>query len=113
MLQRLDEALRDYECLHSLAPNTDAYPILLGIIRWWQERPGDAVDWWREAHLAAFTDAAGGVTAPAMLFFAASRLGETKLRQEAVAGLRQRWSPEIARVWPGPIAGFLLGEMDL
>ena len=85
MLQRLDEALRDYECLHSLAPNTDAYPILLGIIRWWQERPGDAVDWWREAHLAAFTDAAGGVTAPAMLFFAASRLGRVQV------GRSQRW----------------------
>ncbi len=68
---------------------------------------------WTAALGAKWVDAAGGVEAPAFLLFAERRMHNVDMEKKRLAFLRGRWGADLAKRWPGPIAGFLLGEMDL
>jgi hypothetical protein len=59
-----------------------------------------------------YTDAAGGVESACLLWFAAVRLGDRRLLKPAQALLRKKRQTKRSANWPGPIAHFLLGEMD-
>jgi hypothetical protein len=105
----------------------------IGTCHWYLRQPKQAVAAWRESLTAPYSDAAGGVVPPAVLLYAAARLGEPELEAEAVRLLRghlkkhqrrvRRGQPKTARqahedfvhpglyAWPGALVPFLLGEI--
>jgi hypothetical protein len=105
----------------------------VGICHWYLRQPKEAVASWRESLTAPYTDAAGGVVPPAVLLYAAARLGESELESEAVRLLRGHLKKHQRRVrrgqaktarqahedfvhpglysWPGALVPFLLGEI--
>lgn len=109
---RLQEALADFQTVIRLRSESDRGYIYAGVTLWWLGRSLEAVEVWRKAVGAKYTDEAGGVEAPALLFFAASRLADRKIEKDAISLLRKKWKPRLSQIWPGPIAGFLLGKMD-
>jgi hypothetical protein len=111
-LHRLEESLLDYQRVQELHPNTDALALQIGVLLWWLTQHSAAVESWRSGLEAAYTDPAGGVSCPAFLFFASIRLGDRALVREANAWLRRRWTPRLAKIWPGPIIGFLLNAIE-
>jgi lipoprotein NlpI len=109
---RLEEALTDFQTAIRLQPESATTHVNVGITWWWLGKPLEAVEIWRSGIGAKYRDEAGGVQVPALLFFAASRLADQKMEKEARSLLQKKWTPRLAKVWPGPIAGFLLGKMD-
>jgi hypothetical protein len=105
----------------------------LGTCHWYLNQPEPAIAAWRESLTAPYTDAAGGVVPPAVLLYAAARLGESGLEAEAVRLLRGHLKKHQRRVgrgqaktarqahedfvhpglyaWPGALVPFLLGEI--
>jgi hypothetical protein len=114
-----------------LRPDSDF--IDLGTCHWYLSQPEQAVAAWRESLTAPYTDAAGGVGPPAVLLYAAVRLGDSGLEAEAVRLLRGHLKKHQRRVrrgqastarqahedlvhpglyaWPGALVPFLLGEI--
>ncbi len=119
LMDRRPEALADFQTLQKIHPDVSGGYIASGIAFWSLNQKMNAVESWKRGIDARYTDAAGGVEVPALLFFAASRLGDSTLEKETRAILRKRWkrksvsfsSPSIKN-WPGPIAGFLLEKLD-
>lgn len=89
----------------------DSHSLFLGVCYWFLGQPTRAVESWRQSLSAAYTDAAGGVRAPAILLYAAERLYDVEARGEALRLLRKRARRKLV-TWPGPIAPYLLGEID-
>lgn len=88
-----------------------------GIIEWMDGQPWKAIDLWRLSLETVYTDIAGGVIGPAVLWFAGYRLNDAKLLKEATKLLRKFKLGERAksiRFWPGPrgVASYLLDEVD-
>lgn len=91
----------------------DCYFAMAGAASWCLRERETAVNHWHEGLRCGYTDAAGGITLPLLLFFAsvvsAELFAETKAREELARRLRRHW----ARNWPGPLAEFVLGQTDL
>lgn len=105
----------------------------VGTCHWYLRQSKEAVAAWRESLSAPYTDAAGGVIPPAVLLYAAARLGESELEAEAVRLLRSHLKKHQRRVrrgqaktarqahedfvhpglysWPGALVPYLLGEI--
>jgi tetratricopeptide (TPR) repeat protein len=111
-LDRPDDALIDFQKAIDLHPNSSSCYIGFGISLWWMSRYPEAVDAWKKAQKATYADAAGGVEAPAFLLFAAMMISDFNLEKKALALLKMKWKTKRVEVWPGPIAGFLLDEID-
>lgn len=75
-------------------------------------RYSEAVEAWKSALQATYTDAAGGVEAPAFLLFAATMMSDLNLQKEAITLLQKKWKTKRVECWPGPVAGYLLDEID-
>jgi tetratricopeptide (TPR) repeat protein len=110
--RRLENALADFQVATELSSDNDLYPGFIGVTYWWLGKRTEAVQAWKEALTAEYTDAAGGVEIPALLFFAAHRLDSKALEKQSIALLRKRWKPRVARPWPAPIAGYLLERIS-
>ena len=111
-MNRPEEALADFQTLSKLRPDSDSGYIAAGIALWWLDRPRESAKIWRKSINTKYTDAAGGVEVPALLFFAASRLFDSSLEMESLDLLRNRWKTKRSKAWPGQIAGFILGKLD-
>ena len=107
----------------------------VGICHWYLRQPEQAVVAWREGLTAAYTDAAGGVVSPAILLYAATRLENVVLAEEALRLLRGHWRKQQRRnrrgpaksayqahedrvhpglyAWPGALVPFLLGKIGV
>jgi hypothetical protein len=83
----------------------------LGTCRWCTGQYSAAIDLFRQALNAPYRDAAGGVSAPSLLLYAAERIDSSVLRKEAVTLLRKHARRKL-RGWPGPVVPFLLGKLD-
>ena len=79
--------------------------IRLGICHWYLDQPGPAVDAWERCLTQPHLD--GNGYGPAILLYAAERLGDPALGKRAVSTLR--WIARRRR-WPGPVVLFLLGK---
>lgn len=114
----------------------DSDYILLGVCRWYDDQPPEAVFTWRQGLGMPYTDAAGGVELPALLLNAATRLKNEALERQALQLLKKHWRnfqrraqrrkqtseartrhenlihPGLA-AWPGAVVPFLLGECSL
>jgi len=109
---RVEDALNDFREYIRLRSQSSAGYNRAGVALWLMGRMEEAIDIWRKAIDTKYRDAAGGVEIPALLFFAATRRSEQTLQAEAMKLLQTKWSPHLAKTWPGPIAGFLIGKMD-
>ncbi len=58
-----------------------------------------------------YTDAAGGVEAPCLAWFAGQSLHRPELVDSAVRFLKRRLRSKQAQAWPGVIAQFILGRL--
>ena len=88
----------------------------LGMAEWFMGHEVEAIQWWREACEADYTDAAGAIDGPLVLWYAGQRLGDEKLVKESLNKLKKFWKVQDYRIfskWPGTIAiaGFLLGKV--
>jgi len=110
-LENPEQALLDFQKLIELRQSSDSGYIGAGIALWWMDRKTDAVRMWQNAINSHYTDAAGGITIPALLFFAASRLDESNLEKDSIRLLRTKSKTKRATAWPGPVAKFLLGQI--
>jgi hypothetical protein len=63
---------------------------------------------------ATHTDGAGGVLAPAMLWWASAHVGLSQFRKPALAEIKLRWKTKCAQrsVWPGRIASYILSAVS-
>ena len=110
-LEKPEQALLDFQKLIELRQTSDSGYIGAGVALWWMDQKTQAVQIWQNAIDSRYTDAAGGVTVPALLFFAASRLKELNLEKDSIRLLRTRSKTKRASAWPGPVAKFLLGDI--
>ncbi len=83
-----------------------------GVALWFLDRKQEAIGVWKSALNTPYTDAAGGVEVPALLFFAAVMTSDAKLRKESMKLLRRRIKSKRIINWPGAIASYLLGDID-
>ena len=95
---------------------SDAVYAKRGIVDWMAGRHAGAVRLWEMGLSAVYADAAGGVLAPSLLWFAGVRLGDLPLRRRAEELLRRfrlRDRAAQMRQWPGPraVASYLCGEV--
>lgn len=88
---------------------TSAHGEMCGLCEWLRGNSQGALEYWKEAQSSPAQDAAGGVTPPALCFYAAVRLESPVEKKLAIKALRKIWKPNRAN-WPSPIAGFLLGK---
>lgn len=112
IMGRLPDALAEYKWGCARRPTSDVANLMAGVISWWLGQTQDAIMYWEQAVTAQYTDAAGGIIAPAVLAFGGMRLELTTVEQLGLRLLRQRVRTKRALTWPGPVAGFLLGRMS-
>jgi lipoprotein NlpI len=107
-------AIEDFEQMIAITPPKfmgDLYYLFPGICYWYLGQPAETVELWRKSLTTPYTDAAGGVIPPALLLYAAERLDDGELRQEAMRLLRKHARRKLTE-WPGAIVPFLLGKID-
>lgn len=112
LLGRPEEALVYFQKMINLQPTSVSGYIGAGIAFWWMDRINDAVEVWKQALPAIYTDAAGGVEVPAFLTFAAIMMSDRTLEKYSRSLLEKKWKTKRVAVWPGPIAGYLLGKIN-
>jgi hypothetical protein len=85
---------------------------LAGAARWLAGERAAAAERWIAALDAGHDGPAGAVKPPALLLYAGLRIPDDRYVLRGKRLLGKLWKPKIARVWPGPVAGFLLGEIE-
>jgi hypothetical protein len=83
-----------------------------GAAKWCMDKPSEAVQQWQMGLQCEFTDWAGGIT-PALLLYSAAVLREKRFSKSEVKRLlMERTANPRAHSWPGPLAQFVLGQID-
>lgn len=111
-LQRPQEAARSFE----EAPEASSSGTMLelaGAARWLGGERELAVERWIAALDAGYDSPAGAVKPPALLVYAGTRLGDDRYVKRGQRLLGKLWKPKVARIWPGPVAGFLLDQVPI
>jgi HPt (histidine-containing phosphotransfer) domain-containing protein len=111
-LQRWSDAARTFE----EAPDAGQSGTMLelgGAARWLAGEREAAVERWISALDAGYETPASRLKPPALLVYAGTRLGDERYVLRGTRLLTKSWKPKIQRIWPGPVAGFLLGHIDL
>lgn len=121
----LDAALADYAVAGflDLTDSTvgDHAHLHVGAVLWMKQRHALAAALWRHTvqqvlkNRFTHTDAAGGVQAGCLLWFASARLGDPALRALADELLLKRLGKpgRWGNAWPAPLAAMLLGELPV
>jgi hypothetical protein len=110
-LKRWADAARTFE----EAPEAGQSGTMLelgGAARWLAGEREAAVERWISGLDAGYEGPAGRLKPPALLIYAGTRLGDERYVLRGTRLLTKSWKPKIQRIWPGPIAGFLLGRID-
>jgi lipoprotein NlpI len=90
----------------------DSDYIMAGIACWLQGKQKEAVDIWRDGLKTQYTDAAGGIEIPALMYYASVVSGDTNLEKEAISLLKKKYKSKAVANFPGSIAGYLLGKLS-
>jgi hypothetical protein len=91
----------------------------IGVTQWLAGQWVEAAKTWLglvtelERGRISYTDGAGGVQSPGPLWFAAVRLGNPSYLARAKRHLRTKVKSGWIENWPGPVAKFLLGSIEL
>jgi len=110
-LRRWPEAARTFED----APDAGQSGTLLelaGAARWIAGDRELAAERWIAALDAAYEGPAARLKPPALLVYAGTRMGDERYVLRGTRLLTKAWKPKVQRIWPGPVAGFLLGKID-
>ncbi len=91
---------------------SDSDYVLAGIANWLVGNYVDAVSVWKSGLDTPYTDAAGGVGIPSLLYFAATKLNDSRLEKEAISLLRKKYKSKRVVNFPGTIAGYILGKIS-
>ena len=116
-LGELDAALADFEAAEAIRKSSgDVNLKSIGVVHWLAGRPEEATAIWEQAVQGldsgklTYTDAAGGVESPSLLWFAAVRLGDKEKRQAAERSLQRVRRTGRRDCFPAAIGPFLLGD---
>jgi hypothetical protein len=110
-LGRFPEAARVFEEAEG-AQESGTMLEFAGAARWLAgDRPA-AAERWIAALDAGHDGPAGVVKPPALLLYAGLRIPDDRYVLRGKRLLGKLWKPKLARVWPGPVAGFLLDEVE-
>ncbi len=107
-LKRWPEAARTFE----EAPDASQSGTMLelaGAARWLSGERETAVERWLASLEAEYEGPASRLKPPALLVYAGTRLGDDRYVLRGTRLMKKTWKPKIQRIWPGPVAGFLLG----
>ncbi len=85
---------------------------LAGAAHWLAGNREVAVERWISALDAGHETPADAVRAPALLLYAGLRLNDERYRLRGTRLLGKLWKPKLSRRWPGPVSGYLLGEVE-
>jgi tetratricopeptide (TPR) repeat protein len=85
---------------------------LAGAARWLAGEREAAVECWISALDAGYEGPASRLKPPALLVYAGTRLGDERYLLRGTRLLVKGWKSKVQRIWPGPVAGFLLGHVD-
>jgi HPt (histidine-containing phosphotransfer) domain-containing protein len=84
---------------------------LAGTARWLAGDRELAVERWIAALDAPYEGPSSRLKPPALLIYAGTRMGDERYILRGTRLLAKAWKPKVARIWPGPVAGFLLGHV--
>jgi hypothetical protein len=82
---------------------------LAGAAHWLAGERELAVERWASALDAGYEGPAGNLKPPALLIYAGTRLGDERFVLRGTRLLKKGWKSKVQRIWPGPVAGYLLG----
>jgi len=90
--------------------------IEMGMVDWFTGNISSAIDSWRKAIRAEYTDAIGAIDGPLILWYGGARLGDDRLMRQSLKKLERFWKVKDYHVfseWPGTsaIAAFLLDKV--
>ena len=110
-LRKYPEAARTFE----EAPDAQQSGTLLelaGAARWLAGERELGVERWISALDAPYEGPASKLKPPALLIFAGLRLKDERYGLRGNRLLAKNWKAKVQRVWPGPVAGYLLGHLE-
>jgi HPt (histidine-containing phosphotransfer) domain-containing protein len=110
-LRRWPQAARTFE----EAPDAGQSGTLLelaGAARWLAGEREQAVERWISALDAAYEGPASRLKPQALLVYAGTRMGDERYVLRGTRLLTKTWKVKVQRIWPGPVAGFLLDKID-
>jgi HPt (histidine-containing phosphotransfer) domain-containing protein len=110
-LKRWQQAARTFE----EAPDAGQSGTLLelaGAAHWLAGDREGGLQRWLAALEAPYEGPASRLKPPALLVYAGTRMGDQRFVLRGTRLLTKGWKPKIQRVWPGPVAAFLLDKID-
>jgi HPt (histidine-containing phosphotransfer) domain-containing protein len=110
-LKRWKEAAQTFESTGDFTQSGTLLE-LAGAARWLAGEREKGVEHWIAALDAGYEGPAGRLKAPSLLIYAGTRLNDERYLLRGTRLLTKGWKPKVARIWPGPVAGFLLGHID-
>jgi tetratricopeptide (TPR) repeat protein len=110
-LGRFAEAARVFEEAEG-AQQSGTMLEFAGAARWLAGERETAAERWIAALDAGHDGPAGAVKPPALLLYAGLRIPDERYALRGRRLLGKLWKPKLSRVWPGPVAGFLLGHLE-
>ncbi len=110
-LKRWDEAARTFEDAPDAAQSGTMLE-MAGAARWLSGERELAVERWASALEALYEGPASRLKPPALLLYAGTRMGDERFVLRGTRLLTKGWKPKVQRIWPGPVAGYLLGNVE-
>jgi tetratricopeptide (TPR) repeat protein len=112
LLNRPGDALMDYKRLIEINPDSDHGYIGAGIALLLIDNYLEAINLFQKSFHSKYSDPAGGILAPALLSYAANKINDIPFERMALKRLSHLWSLRVHKMWPGPIGGYILHEID-
>jgi len=110
-LKRWPQAARVFEDAPDAAESGTLLE-LAGAAHWLAGEREAAVERWIAALDAGYEGPASRLKPPALLIYAGTRMGDERYVLRGTRLLTKNYKPKVQRIWPGPVAGFLLGNLD-
>ena len=112
-IRHYDEAAEHFHAAVNAYPQKLAsFYGMSGAAKWCSGDKSAAVAEWAAGLESQFADPAGGVRLPLLLFLASVQDNALFSRHKVEEILRRRAKMPVARKWPGPLAQFVLHEID-
>jgi hypothetical protein len=113
ILKKYEEAVNlSLDLIKTADISSDAEFIDAGTSFWLLGKYDDAIRMWKAGLNKQYTDAAGGVEIPSLLYYAAVSLGDNNLEKEAVGILNKKFGKKRLIVDIGAIASYILNKID-